>query len=76
MKEWASYVGAFTPPSWTFDGQVLELATPGTRFLRRARYQEQLTATGALPGAAPTKRIAPPAAAVNADGWKLGGDVT
>ncbi|MEZ5299361.1 MAG: hypothetical protein R3F11_01630 [Verrucomicrobiales bacterium] len=40
---------SFTPPSWTFDGQVLELATPGTRFLRRARYQEQLTATGALP---------------------------
>lgn len=49
---------------------------PAIEFEHLSLWKDIATATGALPGAAPTKRIAPPAAAVNADGWKLGGDVT
>ncbi len=40
---------SFTPPRWTFDGTVLALEQPGTRFLRRSRYQQELTETGKLP---------------------------
>ncbi len=40
---------AFTPPSFKFDGTTLILTTPGTRFTRQNRYQQQVISTGKLP---------------------------
>jgi hypothetical protein len=40
---------AFTPPSFKFDGTVLILTAPGTRFVRQARYQQEVSTNGKLP---------------------------
>ena len=40
---------AFTPSTWSFDGTQLTLATPGTRFLRKDRYDQHLSVKLELP---------------------------
>jgi len=40
---------AFTPPTFKFDGTVLTLTTPGTRYVRQNRYQQEVSTNGKLP---------------------------